>query len=319
MARGTRRESNQQTVKAISSKLTPEQITDVSKRAMLVSLSLSVWDSNITDKAASAEVSVQKGITESGLCRVRKTRVPRNPYTKSINELVNNLRQYHYSATLLWTRDGTRVLPVANFQEYTLRVNLAKQQLQLHVQALIDNYDQLKVEAKKMLGSLYKEGDYLSPRELITRYSISTQFMPLPNTGQFLDLGFSSEQEQALRKQLETDMRTSLVGATERVWHDLYEKVKSVSEQLGNPDSRMQDRALTSLSDMAEMLPRLNLMNDPVMNAMAETLKSTLQGLTINRLKLDEGLRRDAYNQTSQAVARMETLMFPGIGASQLI
>lgn len=319
MARTQRRESNLPTVQALSSKLSNEQMTEISKRAMLVSLSIGVWDPNITDKSASAEVSEQKGVTEQGACRVRKTRLPRNPYTKRINDLISELRTYHYGATLLWTKEGTRILPVASFQEYTTRVNLAKQQLHHHVQALVDNYEDLKAEGKKMLGSLYSEGDYPSAATLASRYSITPQFTPLPNSGQFLDLGFSTEQEKALRQQLEDGMRDTLAGATTRIWHDLYEKLKTLSERVGNPDSRLHEQVITGVIEMAEMLPRLNLLEDPGLNQMADTLKSTLAGMTMSKLKADEDLRRSVHTKTAQAVARMEALMFPGMGASQLM
>lgn len=319
MTRTQRRETSLPTVQAISSKLSNEQMADISKRAMLVSLSIGVWDPNITDKAASVEVSQQKGVTENGACRVRKTRLPRNPYTKQINDLISELRTYHYGATLLWTKEGTRILPVANFQEYTTRVNLAKQQLEHHVQALLANYEDLKLEGKKMLGSLYCEDDYPTVAELASRYSINPQFTPLPNSGQFLDLGFSSEQEKALRTQLEEGMRETLAGATTRVWHDLYEKLKTLSDRVGNPDARLHEQVMAGVVEMAEMLPRLNLLDDPGLNEMSVKLTSSLKGLTMNKLKQDEDLRREVHTQTAQAVARMEAMMFPGMGASQLM
>ncbi|MOA70076.1 hypothetical protein D3C78_1986760 [compost metagenome] len=67
------------------------------------------------------------------------------------------------------------------------------------------------------------------------------------------------------------------------------------------------------------MLPRLNLLDDPQLAEMAEMLQKTLQGLSMNQLKSNESLRRKVHAETAQAVARMEAMMFPGFGASQLM
>lgn len=313
-------ETNLSAVEALTTELSPTQMAELSKRALLVSLNVSKWDPNITDKNASAKLSEENGVTEEGLCRVRKSLISKNEYTKKISALLSALHTYYYSVTLQYTKQGTRILPVALHGQFVARVNADCQKLALLVQEFVDAFPSLKEQSKKKMGSLYREEDFPEPETLKKRYSVQPQFEPLPNSGQFLDLGFSSEQEVKLREQLENSMRETLATATSNVWRELYSKLQNLVDRVGNPDSRLHESVIEGVIDMAAVLPQLNVLDDPNMNELASALTGSLEGLSMAKLKVNEDLRQRVYADTKAAVSHIEQLMFAGgmVGQSQL-
>lgn len=304
---------------ALSVPVTAAEMDDISKRAMLVTLVVTQWDSNVTDKSASADLSEQKGVQEKGVCRVRKTRITRNKFTQAITSHISALRTYHYTMTLVYMKDGTRILPSKLLDAYMTRINQDKLKLAKLVQDFLDNYEDLKDMAKRSLGSLFNEEDYPSKAELASRYSVQVQFEPLPHSGRFLDFGFSSEREEELREQLESSMRHSLTSATTRLWTDVYDKVKTLSERLGNPDSRMREAALDTVNELVGVLPGLNIMEDPRLTELTENLRTSLHGMTMKKLKSDEDLRQLVHSDTQKAVHQIEAVLaMSGNAQSQL-
>jgi len=81
---------------------------DLSSKAMLAGLSISVWSAHKYDAKISREVAEKRGANES-VGRYRKRLGPDEPL-KKLRSIASEARDYYYSVTLAWANDGRRIL-----------------------------------------------------------------------------------------------------------------------------------------------------------------------------------------------------------------
>jgi hypothetical protein len=88
----------------------------LSERAMLVSLSVSIWSARKHDVRISDKVAAEHGADRS-MGRYAKHLIPRD-LLAAVNAANAALREHHNLNTLAWGDDGTRILPAANYLGY---------------------------------------------------------------------------------------------------------------------------------------------------------------------------------------------------------
>src|SRR5258708_20349767 len=95
----------------------------LSSRAMLCSLSISMWSARIHDRAISEEIAtLHRASANAG--RYNKLLLPKTAL-EEIQKIAQEARQEHYFMTLPWGDDGYRVLPAAAYMDHAekLRAN----------------------------------------------------------------------------------------------------------------------------------------------------------------------------------------------------
>ena len=91
----------------------------LSERAMLVSLSVSIWSARKHDVRISDKVAAEHGADRS-MGRYAKHLIPRD-LLAAVTAANTALREHHNLNTLAWGDDGTRILPAANYLGYQAR------------------------------------------------------------------------------------------------------------------------------------------------------------------------------------------------------
>lgn len=103
--------------------LIPEPVSDptaepsLSSRAMLCSLSISVWSARKHDPEALEEIAALHG-ARADAGQYNKLLFPKKAL-EEIHKIISEARQAHYFITLPWGDDGYRVLPAASYIEHT--------------------------------------------------------------------------------------------------------------------------------------------------------------------------------------------------------
>jgi len=83
----------------------------LSSRAMLCSLSISMWSAQKHDPDASQEIAQRHG-AQADAGRYHKVLLPKEALAE-VQKIVSDARQEHYFITLPWDDNGYRVLPSA--------------------------------------------------------------------------------------------------------------------------------------------------------------------------------------------------------------
>jgi len=131
---------------------------NLNDRALLVQLNVSQWTARKYDKSASKEVTTAHGAA-SAAGRFNKSLLPMNDKLDNIHKKTTLIRAKYYDNTLPWGMDGTMMLPTANYLNFMSEFRKERGEWNALVQEFLDNYDQMKLDAQRILGSLYNHSD----------------------------------------------------------------------------------------------------------------------------------------------------------------
>jgi hypothetical protein len=152
------------------------------------------------------------------------------------------------------------------------------------VQEFLDNYDQMKLDAQRILGSLYNHSDYPNRSELRVKFNMDMAVFPVPSSDFRVAIG--SEELSRIQQDVERRVKDAEQAALKDVWQRLYDRVKHMAEKLADPKAIFRDSMLENTREICALLPRLNFSDDPNLEAMRQQVEASL-------LKHPEALRND--------------------------
>lgn len=156
---------------------------DIAEKAVIASLTISVWSARKADKTVLKEISeLYKSEEEQGSFSkllIAKSRL------EAIKDAATSARKLHNDLTLPWVDGGGRLLPSKDFPEYSQKMQNYKDQFFEAVDTFISLYDDAKTEGTEKLGQIANEKDYPSRDAVKEKYSFEYTFFPVPDNGDF--------------------------------------------------------------------------------------------------------------------------------------
>ena len=256
---------------------------NLNDRALLVQLNVSQWTARKYDKSASKEVTTAHGAA-SAAGRFNKSLLPMNDKLDNIHKKTTLIRAKYYDNTLPWGMDGTMMLPTANYLNFMSEFRKERGEWNALVQEFLDNYDQMKLDAQRILGSLYNHSDYPNRSELRIKFNMDMAVFPVPSSDFRVSIG--SEELSRIQQDVERRVKDAEQAALKDVWNRLYDRVKHMAEKLADPKAIFRDSMLENTREICALLPRLNFTDDPNLEAMRQQVEASL-------LKHPEALRND--------------------------
>jgi hypothetical protein len=284
----------------------------LSSRAMLCSLSISVWSARKHDAEASEEIAQRHG-AQADAGRYHKVLLPKAALAE-IQKIVSEARQEHYFMTLPWDDNGYRVLPAAAYMEHTEKMRALSNRFTPAVETLMGQFSQLVEEAKVRLGGLFRAADYPGPAELRSKFSLETKVMPLPDASDFrVTLG--DEEKDRIKRQIKASVEASLQIASRELWQRLYEAVSHMGERLqaykvteDRVEHPFRDSVVTNLVKLVDILPKLNVTGDAELEQLADQVRASLL-VDPNDLRKSELVRTETAKTASAIADRMKAYM----------
>jgi len=289
---------------------TPEP--SLSSRAMLCSLSISMWSARKHDPEASEEIAQRHG-AQPDAGRYHKVLLPKAALAE-VQKIVSEARQDHYFMTLPWDDNGYRVLPAAAYTDHTERMRQLSNQFTPAIDTLTQQFGQLVEEARVRLGGLFRPEDYPAPEELRSKFSFETKVMPLPDAGDFrVTLG--DDEKERIKRQITAAVEASLQVASRELWQRLYEAVSHLAERLqaykvtgDGIEHPFRDSVVTNLVKLVDVLPKLNVTGDPELEHLAAQARSSLL-VDPQELRKSESVRTETAKAAAAISARMAGYM----------
>ena len=284
----------------------------LSTRAMLCSLSISMWSARKHDPEASEEIASRHGARpDAG--RYHKVLLPKEALNE-IQQIVSEARQEHYFVTLPWSDDGFRVLPAAAYFDHRAKMRALANRFYPAVDSLVNRFTQLIEDARVRLGGLFREADYPHPKELRSRFAFETSVLPLPDAGDFrVTLG--DEERERVKRQITATVEASLQMASRELWQRLYDAVHHMAERLSKykateegVEHPFRDTVVTNLVKLVEVLPKLNVTHDPELERLAAEVRCSLL-VDPKELRASESVRAETARAAAAIADRMATYM----------
>lgn len=275
-------------------------------RALLVSLSVSQWTARKLDKKATKEVAdINRASTSAG--RYNKSLLPLNDLLANVHQKTGVIREKFAKNTLPWGVDGTRILPSANYLSFMQDFRKEKSEWQSLVNTFIDNYEDLVDEAKRWLGDLYDEKDYPTKDSVMSKFNIDMGIFPVPSND--FRVALSNDELTRIQEDLEARMTTVQQEAMNDCWQRLYKHVQHITEKLSDPKNIFRDSMIENARETCDLLTRLNVADDPNLEAMRKQVETKLLDFHPDTLRNDLDVRQDTAEEARKIMDAMSVFM----------
>lgn len=274
----------------------------IQTRAMLVRLSVSMWTARRYDKKVS-DKAAQDFKAGDNAGRYNKMLVAQDAIAK-IQKIVGEARDWHYTNTLPWQDDGQRILPAANYLKYTQAIATFRSRFDEVTREFIDSYPSLVEDAKIRLGEMYNVADYPNLGTISEKFAFDVVVSPIPSANDFR-VNLNSSEIQRIQDDIEKRSNLALNAAVKDLWERVREKVAKMQERLSSTDAVFRNSLVDNMVEMVELLPRLNLTNDPELEIVRKEIESKLCSFNPQTLREDEVIRGQVAESAQEILDRM--------------
>jgi hypothetical protein len=254
---------------------------EITQRVMLVSLSISTFSGERTDRRVTEEVAEKHNADRADSGRFAKQIISKHAL-EPIRKVATEARAWHYDVTLPWTDAGQRLLSVEAYFEYARKLNAYRDCFHDEVERFLRAYPSLIEQARTRLGTLFDVEDYPPVAELRRKFEFEFHAAPLPDARNWFLRGLETEIE-GMRSRAEDRVREAVREAVRNVWERVARLTERMHERLTayevDPETGkvvggvFRDSLVENVRDLVNLLPSLNLTNDPQLDALAVELR----------------------------------------------
>lgn len=287
----------------------------ITSKAVLVNPSFASWSGQRQDKKVSREIEDSKG-AKHGSGTYRKHLIdPEVPDLKAIREAISQARQYHYTMTLPWGDDGSRLLSTVAFTEYMAKMGAFKSRIEQHAESFVQNYPAYKAIAKSQLNGLYDESDYPTVESVRTKFGMRLKVNPVPDSNDLrIDIG--ADELARVRAMVEEETQKAVSSAIMDVLRRLKSCVDDMLSRLtayavddkGKPQHPFRDSVVSNMQDLLEIVPKLNVTNDERINEITRQIRESLVAHSPQVLRDNHFTRQDVVARAAELSKALEIM-----------
>lgn len=278
----------------------------LSDRALLVQLSISQWTARKYDKRVSNQVAAMNHASNNA-GRYNKSLLPMNEYLDNVHAKSSLIRKAFYTNTLPWAMEGAQLLPSTNYLAFMTEFRKAKGEWESLVSDFIAAYPTLKADAAKALGDMYQDADYPSEDSIADKFKMDLAVFPVPSDD--FRVALSGDEMSRIQRDIQERLTQAQAMAAKDVWQRLYDRVEHISRQCSNPNARIHDSLVGHARELCELLPRLNLTDDPNLESMRQEVESKLASYHPDALRNDPGIRQNVADSAEDIMKKMSVFM----------
>lgn len=283
----------------------------LSERAVLVRPSISVWRGEITDRAASAETA-NRYRAEDRSVRTTKFLIAKEALDPILTE-ANAIRAFVRQETLPWRWDGVGLLPTDNYLPFMDGWRQHRAAFDGAVAALLRHWHFHVAVGQRALGDLASEYDYPERDQVAGRFSAAVEILPVPDAQDFRAQVTEAEAER-IRESLAMTADAELAQAQSYLWEQMAEAVERIKLRLSEYQvdpagkvlkGRLHDSLIGNLRLLVDRLARLNISQDPAIDAMRMKLAASLCPVEVDELRSSEPLRASVADEAARLMEMM--------------
>lgn len=285
----------------------------LSERAVLAGLHVGSWSGTLHDREVSDETAERHKADARDSGRYTKQLVSKKAL-HHVGSHISAARRAHRLLTLPWDDLGTRILSNRGYIGYTEQMRLRTQAVNAAAHEFCANYEQYINEAKTRLGSMFQQDDYPSVADIQRRFFVDIEIKPVPEAGDFR-AQLSDDSVKAIVRDIETRTEARLQAAV----NDVFERIADVtgkmverlraykpSEGGGRPENTFKDSLVYNIQELADLIPALNITQDPRLDALQQRLLNDLAGQSPDLLRDDDRLRAKTADAAEKILKKVQ-------------
>jgi hypothetical protein len=269
------------------------------EKALLVTLSLSMFSPKKTDKGITKKVLAEHGAAD-GTLRVAKRLLP-DEAVEPIRKLHSDTRDYHHKHTVAWSDDNERLLHSIHFLEYSDQMRRFHTQADQLAEEFVREYPHFIAEARIQLNGAFKASDYPAQSVIRDKFAFRCDYKPVPDGGDFR-ISVQREVMDELRASVDARVAEATNLARLDVARRLAEPLAAMVNRLSHPDAVFRDTLITNLRDICDLLPNLNITDDP-------TLESARQRILAELYQADADLLRENPTVRASTARKAQSIL----------
>ena len=220
----------------------------------------------------------------------------KHPSFRNVARVRSEASGYWRTETLPFPEPGVRLLPQNKLAGFDARMSVFRQELLEAARELSSQYDQIKTEARRRLGSLFNPADY--PTTLDGMFDLEVSYPPIepPHYLIALNPGVFEAEQARVRERFE-----SAVELAEQAFAtELQKLVAHLAERLtGLQDGQpkvFRDTAITNFTEFFDRFRRLNVRSNPELDALVDQARQVITGIEPQQLRDSVRLRQMVAN-----------------------
>lgn len=285
------------------------------ERAMVMNLSIGMWQGYRLDREASRKVTTQAN-ADADAARVNKHLIPKALLAPVVTA-ANSVRTHFYANTLPWRDNGDRLMTKKLYLKFVPEHQELVKAFNEEVGTFIDTSYPVAVEqAEFRMGELFRHDDYPTPDQLRRRFYINLDIDALTTSGDFR-VAIDEEHADRIRARMEKAAEQRVQTAMTDVWKRIADTVGRMHERLSSPKAVFHQTTISNVEELAEMLPGLNVMDDPKIEQIREMIVGRLVGVDVKAARADTDYRKAIASDAQVVLDRVAhiTKALGGAGA----
>jgi hypothetical protein len=288
----------------------------LSRKATLLSVEISQWTARKCDKRVTRETN-QKYNASDDAGRYNKMLIAAK-HLKGINTLVSQARTLHYELTKPWCDEGLRILPNVLHERFTSEFRKLQRAFDAAADAFCDSYPAFIAERKSKLGAMFDENDYPSPSHIRTKFKLRHREFPVPQSDDFRSDVLDEATVADIQRELAETHDEVMIEATRHTARQIHKVVSHMSEKLETYGKNkkgttrgdfFKDALVVNIRELVELLPALNIANDPAIDKLTERLTTELCVEDARVLRKDEHVRESVAKSADDILRDVESLL----------
>jgi paraquat-inducible protein B len=279
---------------------------NIQDKAMIVRLFIGMWTARKYDKKVS-DKTAQVYHASNDVGRYNKVLIAQDEVGKII-KVVSDARNWHYENTLPWQDSGERILPAANYLEYTKAMRKFREQYEAAVSNFTKIYPQLVEDSKSRLGAMYNELDYPHVSEIGHKFTFDVYVTPVPMAADFR-VGLQKSEVAKIQKDIEERVNNAVADAMKDLWNRLKVMIDKMVTKLSDTDAVFRDSLIDNIIELTNIIPRLNVTNDPNLEKIRKEVEEKLCSVSPEELRDNKEIRGKVADTAQSILDAMNSYM----------
>ncbi len=281
--------------------------SDLSTRAMLVRLRINRWGAKRNDSEIAMEVAKSKN-SDAELGKFTK-QLLKSDALDTFRRLSRQCRKLHKYYTLPWD-EGVGLLPADMYFKYTEVIGEKQREAMKAADEFVAEYktqwNNGLGDYKKGLGDMFNADDYPEPNKVRSKFGIHIRTSTIQDPNDFR-VKMVSTSADSLKKQMFSDFQDNLKDALRSPITRLFEQLKHVQGKLHEKDAVFRDSLIGNIQELVEILPSLNVLNDPKIAAMIKQTKKEICSVSdVKALRNDPKYRKEVAKSADAILKSMK-------------
>lgn len=294
--------------------------SDLIKTNCLVAVPIKCIGRSKKHQRATKELLEKEGANRKQAAVIISVFNPENQILKEIDQIKGLIKNTHVSLTAPWDDNGYRIITTRAYGAYKEKMDDLIAQFHGAVEVLVRNRDDVVADAQNNLQGLFMPSEYPSAEDIRKAYSAELVTEVIPDRHDIrLDIDedrmdkIISDAEKLERRKVENVMK----HAHETVRQELTEMIDALTRHGvkladGKRSQSFRDSLIPRMAKLSELLPALNVTNDPAMTKLAQELAGKLCVTDCETLRQNDEVREETKKDAEEILNNLDSYFGAG-------